>query len=142
MLDFLEIIPAEWRPMALFIFVVGGALSAVLTYHRGKRAGPEKPRVQEFYAAGQLADMGPVKELVEQTGLLIQQQLRTNLALERCAVAMENATAAYQGQIAHQATQDEVEERAQQLFERRLAAERPKPRRRAPARKKPTSPSP
>jgi hypothetical protein len=111
------------------VFIISVAVFTGWSHVFGKRQPKQKSA--EFSVSGQLADMGPVKELVEQTGLLVQQQVRTNLALERCAVAMENATSAYKGQIAHQATQEEVEKLAQQLFERRLSAERPKPRRRA-----------
>jgi hypothetical protein len=69
---------------------------------------------------------------------LVQQQVRTNIHLERCAIAMERATAAYEGHLAAEATQEEIEEKAQQLFERRLAEQRPVRRRRV-ARKKPAA---
>lgn len=91
MLDFLETIPAEYRPLALLIFVVGGAISAVMAHNRGRKIGPEAPKVQEFAMSGQFADMGPVKELVEQTGLLVQQQIRTNMLLEATAKAQDKA---------------------------------------------------
>lgn len=91
MLDFLSQIPDEWRPLALLIFVVGGAVSAVMTYHKGKKAGPETQKVQEFAVSGQLADMGPVKELVEQAGLVFQQMVRTNMHLEANAKALDRA---------------------------------------------------
>ncbi len=94
MLDFLSQIPDEWRPLALLIFVVGGAVSAVMTYHKGKKAGPEAQKVQEFALSGQLADMGPVKELIEQTGLLVQQQIRTNIQLEATAKAQQDSAEA------------------------------------------------
>ncbi len=81
MLDFLEQIPAEWRPIALLIFITVGAVGAALTYLRGKKAGPEQPKVQEFYAAGQLADMSPVKELTGQLNVVAIQMQRNEAAL-------------------------------------------------------------
>jgi hypothetical protein len=45
--------------------VVQLALYAAYGQTIGKKQGPAAPKVQEFYAAGGLADMGPVKELVE-----------------------------------------------------------------------------
>lgn len=92
MLDFLSQIPDEWRPLALLIFVVGGAVSAVMTYHKGKKAGPETQKVQEFAVSGQLADMGPVKELIEGVGLLVQQMVRANINTEAMTKAIEANT--------------------------------------------------
>jgi len=118
----------------VFVICVGAFAAWSLIF--GKK--PRATETREFSLAGQLADMGPVKELVEQTGLLVQQQVRTNMHLEAVAVALKNAATLYEGQLEAQATQEEVEARAQQLFERRLAEERP-PRRR-PARRKPSTP--
>ena len=78
---------------------------------------PAKSETKEFSMAGQLADMGPVKELVEDVGLLIQQMVRTNVVLERLATAFEE-------RIEAEETQEKIEEKAQALFERRLAQER------------------
>lgn len=106
MLDFLDQIPVEWRPLALVVFIVVGAGGAALSYLRGKKVGPEAPKVQEFYAAGALHDMGPVKELVEVTGLVMQQMVRTNMALE--ATAKELARVA---QIVEARLEDERRDR-------------------------------
>jgi hypothetical protein len=88
-MDVLSGLPEEWRTLATIIFVAVVAVGGALAYLRGKKEGPPAPKVQEFYASGQISDMGPVKELVEGQGLLYQQQVRTNLALERVAVALE-----------------------------------------------------
>lgn len=120
MLDFLETIPVEWRPLALLIFVVGGGVSAVLTYHRGRKAGPEAPKVQEFYASGQLADMGPIKELVETAGLLMQQQVRTNMQLEATAKAISYLGQVFEAHLSEERREREIaEEVARQLKEKR-----------------------
>lgn len=131
-------IPQQYTGFATVLFVLFAAGFAAYSRTLGKREGPDRPKVQEFYAAGQLADMGPVKELVEGVGLLIQQQVRTNMRLEAVAAALKEVAVLYEGQLEAQATQEEVEERAQQLFERRLAEERP-PRRR-PSRRKTITP--
>lgn len=119
------------------VFVVAVAVFTAWSHVRGKVA--PKARSAEFSMSGQLADMGPVKELVEQTGLLVQQQVRTNMHLEAVAKSMEGLAGLYEAHLEALATQEEVEERAQQLFERRLAEHRPTRRRRALPAKKPAS---
>ncbi|MDB5540508.1 MAG: hypothetical protein JWQ89_2235 [Devosia sp.] len=131
-------IPQEYTGFATVAFVILAAGFAAYSRTIGKKEGPDRPKVQEFYAAGQLADMGPVKELVEGVGLLIQQQVRTNMHLEATADAIKGLAKLYEEHLEAQATQEEVEDRAQQLFERRLAEERPL-RRRIPTRKKPST---
>lgn len=118
----------------VFVICVGAFAAWSLIF--GKK--PRATETREFSLAGQLADMGPVKELVEQTGLLVQQQVRTNMHLEKVADALKAAAEIYQEQMEAQATQEEVEERAQQLFERRLAEQRPA--RRRVRRKTPATP--
>ncbi len=118
----------------VFVICVGAFAAWSLIF--GKK--PRSTETKEFSLAGQLADMGPVKELVEQTGLLVQQQVRTNIHLEAVALALKNAATLYEGQLEAQATQEAAEKLAQQLFERRLAEERPT--RRRPSRRKPTTP--
>ncbi|MCW5722774.1 MAG: hypothetical protein KIS86_16685 [Devosia sp.] len=119
MLDFLEHIPPDWRPFALFVFIIVGAGGAALSYLRGKKVGPET-KVQESAVFGQLADMGPVKELIEQTGLLMQQQVRTNIHLEAVAVALKRFADAYEHRIEDEQREKEIEEEVQ----RRLAKSR------------------
>lgn len=118
MLDFLNAIPSDQRLFALLVFVLGGAFSAYTAYRRGNKAGPEAPKVQEFYAAGALADMGPVKELVQNTGMLIQQQVRTNMALENVASAMKEAAAAYVSHMEIEKREREMDEAEQRGYER------------------------
>lgn len=114
-------------------FLIAVGIFTAWSHVRG-RAAP-KQRSSEFAMAGQLADMGPVKELVEQTGLLVQQQVRTNMHLEAVATAIKEVAELYRAEMKAHASQEEVERLAQQLFERRLAEQRP-PRRR-PTRRKP-----
>jgi len=118
MLEFLDAIPADYRPLAVFVFVVAGAIGSAIAFLRGKANGPETPKVQEFTMAGQLYDMGPVKELVEQTGLLFQQQVRTNIALEAVSVEVRDlvkvaakATDAYTDHLQEVEIEEEVERR-------------------------------
>lgn len=119
------------------VFVVAVAVFTAWSHVKGKATPRQKST--EFSMAGQLADMGPVKELVEQTGLLVQQQVRTNMHLEAVAKSMEGLAGLYEAHLEALATQEEVEERAQQLFERRLAEHRPTRRRRSAPAKKPAS---
>lgn len=71
----------------IFVAVVAIFSGWSLVFGR-KKAQPE---TKEFSMTGQLADMGPVTKLVEGVGLLYQQQVRTNMVLERLAVAAEAA---------------------------------------------------
>lgn len=119
MLDFLDQVPTEWRPLALLIFVIGGAISALLTYHRGRKAGPEAPKVQEFYAAGALHDMGPVKELVEALGLLVQQQIKTNIHAEATAKAINRLAETVETQIEEARREKEIAEEIQRQLKDR-----------------------
>ena len=116
------------------VFLVAAGIFTAWAYVRGKMA--PKPRAAEFSMSGQLNDMGPVKELVEQTGLLVQQQVRTNMHLEAVATAIREVAELYRADMKAHASQEEVERLAQQLFERRLAEDRP-PRRRTTRRKPP-----
>lgn len=119
MLDFLDQIPVEWRPLALVVFIVVGAGGAALSYLRGKKVGPEAPKVQEFYADGALHDMGPVKELVEVTGLVMQQMVRTNIAIEATAKAIDRLAGTVEAQIEEAQREKEIaEEVKRQLSDR------------------------
>ncbi|HYD06018.1 MAG TPA: hypothetical protein VEC60_09835 [Reyranella sp.] len=107
----------------IFVAVVAIFSAWSLVFGRKK----PQPETKEFSVAGQLADMGPVKELIEQTGLLMQQQVRTNLVLERLAAAAETAVAGYQADREEQDREEEVERRvAERLAEEGVT------RRRAP----------
>lgn len=105
----------------IFVAVVAIFSAWSLVFGR-KKATPE---TKEFSVAGQLADMGPVKELVEQTGLLFQQQVkatiiaeRTSLALERLAASVEAAVEAWSEDREQQDREEEVERRvAERLAE-------------------------
>lgn len=85
-MEWFDSLPERMQFYAGPVFIVFVSIGAALSYLRSKKMGPAQPKVQEFYASGALSDMGPVKELVEQTGLLVQQQVRANLALEACAL--------------------------------------------------------
>jgi hypothetical protein len=119
MLDFLDQIPVEWRPLALVVFIVVGAGGAALSYLRGKKAGPEAPKVQEFYAAGALHDMGPVKELVEGVGLLVQQQIKANIHAEATAKAINRLANTIDGQIEEERREKEIAEEVQRQLKDR-----------------------
>ncbi len=162
MLDFLEQIPAEWRPFALLIFIVVGAGGAALTYLRGKKAGPEQPKVQEFYAAGQLADMTPVKELTGQLNVVAIQLQRNEATIGSLSApdgpmrelisshAKLNQSLGVLADLLGQHLADLREERAEREDQAREEAaeergyqrglkERPPARRRAPAKRKPAA---
>lgn len=79
----------QLQAFATVAFVIALAVFAAYSRTIGKKEGPPQPKVQEFAVSGQLADMGPVKELIEQTGLLIQQLIRANIHAEANAKAQE-----------------------------------------------------
>lgn len=107
------------QTIGTFLFMTAVAIFSAYHYVTGKKT---KPQSREFALAGQLADMGPVKELVEQTGLLVQQQVRTNIHLEACADRLGRLAEAYEGAIEDQQREREIEDEV----ERRLR-ERGKP---------------
>ena len=109
----------------VFVILVGAFTAWSLVF--GKK--PKETQTKEFAVAGQLADMGPVKELVEQTGLLVQQQIRTNIFLERCAVAMEKATTAYEGHLAAERNEAEIEAEVERRLDHQLRERRSRARR-------------
>jgi hypothetical protein len=87
-------LPAEWQAPAAVLFGLSMVLFAAWARVFGKKEGPPAPKVQEFALSGQLADMGPVKELIESVGLVMQQMVRTNIALEANAKAQETTASA------------------------------------------------
>lgn len=108
-------LPAEWQGPAAVLFGIAMVLFAAWARVFGKKEGPIQPKVQEFAVAGQLADMGPVKALIEQTGLLVQQQVRTNMALEALAESIKE-------HMNYLRTEREIDEEADRRAERRVDA--------------------
>jgi hypothetical protein len=111
MQELLNVLPAEWRPLAWAIFIIFGAVGAAITFARGQKKGPPEQKVQEFAMTGQLSDMGPVRELVELMGLLVQQQIRTNIHLESLAEEAGKGVAAYSKHLLDVEIEEEVERR-------------------------------
>ncbi|MGN6487326.1 MAG: hypothetical protein ACTHLT_05845 [Devosia sp.] len=131
----LEGLDPNLQAFGSLVFVVAVGLFAAWSVIFGRKA--PKEQTKEFALAGQLADMGPVKELVEQTGLLVQQQVRTNIHLEAVARALQAAADAYAGEIAAERNEHAIEEEVQRRFEREMERERRARRRVAPRRKPP-----
>lgn len=124
MQELLSAVPDEFKPFAVVIFVLAGAVGIVLTFLRGHKKGPEQPTVKEFALTGQMADMGPIREMIENQGLLYQQQIRTNIHLESLAEVASQALEAHMKRLQEEHIEDEVE--------RRLKARESAPRRAAP----------
>lgn len=125
----LEGLPAEWQGPATAIFIIAAALFAAWARVFGKKEGPAQPKVQEFALSGQLADMGPVKELIEQTGLLMQQQVRTNIHLETSAKAQQQAADAltkFSESYAHRMEDEQREREIADEVDRRIRELKPK----------------
>ena len=117
-------LPPQLAGIATLVFVAAGAIFAAWSRLQGKKDGPPHPKVQEFYAAGGLADMGPVKELVQQQGLLVQQQIKanvlhgeTNVLLGELATALRGHIDAQRKAEAERDLEEEIDRRA------RIAAE-------------------
>jgi hypothetical protein len=116
----MESISADFQWIGGLVFAVSVAFLAAWSRFAGKKEGPATPKVQEFYAAGQLADMGPVKEMVESVGLVMQQMVRTNIALEETARGIHRISEVYETHLAEERRDKEIaEEVARQLKEKR-----------------------
>lgn len=92
-------LPAEWQAPVAVLFAVSMVLFAAWARVFGKKEGPPAPKVQEFAMSGQLADMGPVKELVESVGLLVHQQVRTNMAIEANTKAITHIAGVFESNM-------------------------------------------
>jgi hypothetical protein len=146
---------SPWQiSFATIVFIAATAILSAWATRQGRTETVEKPVVRNYAFNGQLTDMGPVRELIEGQGLLYQQMVRTNLALDahtkkqgQTAIALQaisrqigRLASSYEGHLAAEQTQDKIEEAAQALFERRLAQQRsqeqphggPRPVRRKP----------
>jgi len=84
----------QHQAIAGLAFLIAMGVFAAWAKIFGRKEGPPQPKVQEFYASGQFADMGPVKELIEGVGLLVQQMVRSNIASEKAAEAQEKSSKA------------------------------------------------
>lgn len=115
----------QWLLTTVFVLAVG--VFTAWSHVRGKAA--PRPKSAEFNIAGQLADMGPVKELMEQTGLLVQQQVRTNIHLEAVAVAMKRLADAYEAELAAERNEAEIETEVERRLEKQLRERRGRERR-------------
>ena len=124
----------QWLLTTAFVIAVG--VFTAWSHVKG-RAQP-RPKQAEFAMTGELADMGPVRELVEQCGLLVQQMVRANIAQEQTAAALERLAMAYEGQIAAARNEAEIEDEVQKRFEREMERER-RARRRATTTRKPAA---
>lgn len=98
----------QLQALATVAFVIALGVFAAYSRTIGKKEGPAQPKVQEFALSGQLADMGPVKELVENVGLLIQQQVRTNMHLEATSKALTKFAELYEHRVEDEQREKEI----------------------------------
>ncbi|WP_092423564.1 hypothetical protein [Devosia crocina] len=104
------------QAIGTFLFMTAVAIFTAYHYVFGKKP---KPETKEFAVAGQLADMGPVKELIEQAGLQIQQQIRTNLHLEATAKEISRLADILEQQIEEARREKEIAEEVQRQLKDR-----------------------
>ncbi len=130
-MDWLDSVPPDLRGVAIVIFVVASALFAAWSSRRGAREPEDQqPKVREFAVTGQLADMGPVRQLIEDAGLLVQQQVKTNVTLERLCAAIETSLSEWREAREEQDREEEIERRVKERLEeerRRSELARPPP---------------
>lgn len=98
----------------IFVAVVAIFSGWSLVFGRRKTEATE---TKEFTMAGQLADMGPVRELIEGVGLLVQQQVKTNIHLGELAAALKEDIEDRKKERDDRELEDEIDRRA------RIAAE-------------------
>lgn len=90
----IEGLDPTFQAVGTAVFVIIVAVYSAFSYLSGRKPTTQTTTTKEFAVAGQLADMGPVKALIEQTGLVVQQLIRQNLALEANAKAQQQAAEA------------------------------------------------
>jgi hypothetical protein len=105
------------QTVGTFLFMAAVAVFSAYHYVTGKK--PTKTETKEFAVAGQLADMGPVKELIEQTGLLVQQQVRTNLHLEATSKALTRFAELYEHRVEDEQRQREISDEVERRLRER-----------------------
>jgi hypothetical protein len=124
--DWLDSIPPDFRGLAIVVFVIASTLLAAWSSRRGAREPDDhEPKVREFAVTGQLADMGPIRELVEQAGLLVQQQVKTNVQLDHLCQSIDRAISEWNTAREQQDREEEIERRVAE----RMEQERRRPRR-------------
>lgn len=124
------------QTIGTLLFVVVVAIFSAWSLVFGKK--PAKSETKEFSMMGQLSDMGPVRELVEQTGLLFQQQVKTTILLERLALAAEAALAAHAEEREEQDREEEIDRKAGILAEDIVRRREEERAHRRPSPRKPT----
>jgi hypothetical protein len=136
----IEGLDPNFQAIGTLLFVVIIAAYSAFSYITGRKQ--PKVETKEFALSGQLADMGPVKELVEQTGLLVQQQIRTNMHLEACVDRLGKLAEAYVSALDDQqrereeaAIEEQVSRRVEEREQMRREVERAK-RRQSAARRR------
>lgn len=140
-------LPDEWQGVVAIVFLLSMGIFAAWARTFGKKEGPPAPKVQELHVAGQFSDMGPVKELVAQMGLLVQQQLRTGIAQETTAKALAelgDMIAAHLAELRAERAEREADEEMMEkakVMALAMVKEMTPPRRRASPRKKPVRPT-
>ncbi len=119
----IEGLDPTFQAVGTAIFVIIVAVYSAFSYLSGRKPSTQTTTTKEFAVAGQLADMGPVKALIEQTGLLVQQQVRTNMHLESTAKAQEEAAKAltkFADTYEHRMEDEQREKEIAEEVERRL----------------------
>jgi hypothetical protein len=111
-----ESIPVEFQWLSGAAFAVAVAVLAAWSRVFGKKEGPPTQRVQEFYAAGQLADMGPVKELVAAVSLLVTETSASTKAQTRTAEELARLATAYERSITQQEREREIEDEVERRY--------------------------
>ena len=104
------------QTVGTLIFVAVVAIFSAWSLVFGRKKA-QQPETKEFSVAGQLADMGPVKELIEGVGLLVQQQVKTNIHLGELAAALKEDIEDRKKERDDRELEDEIDRRA------RIAAE-------------------
>jgi len=103
-----SLLPAEWQAPAAVLFGICMVVFAAWARVFGTKEGPPQPKVQEFALSGQLADMGPVKELIEGVGLLVQQQIKANMHSEATAKALTKFAELYEHRVEDEQREKEI----------------------------------
>ena len=123
-------LPVEWQSIGTAVFAIFVLIFAAWSKVFGKRE-PVRAEVKEFAMSGQLADMGPIKELVENTGLIVVENRELIVQLKKQNEHFAKIIDLGVAELERQADEREVANKVEAELQRERERERERERQRS-----------